>query len=170
MRWQANAPANIALVKYMGKTDSGANLALNPSLSYTLPKFTSTVEIEVTSNQDSWEPLRKNEGLAATAGERFLRFFKKLKEGEGITENFVLRSANNFHANCGLASSASSFAALTKVAYTAFSQMKDTAMPNPEILAKISRIGSGSSCRSFFSPWCVWEGEKIYGVNGEIKD
>ena len=29
-------------------------------------------------------------------------------------------------------------------------------------LAHLSRIGSGSSCRSLFSPWCLWEGYKIH--------
>ena len=29
----------------------------------------------------------------------------------------------------------------------------------PSCLSVISRQGSGSSCRSFFSPWALWEGE-----------
>ncbi len=34
----------------------------------------------------------------------------------------------------------------------------------------ISRTGSGSSCRSFFSPWCAWEGEKIGPVDSKLPE
>ena len=35
-QWLAHAPANIALIKYMGKDDQATNLPANPSLSFTL--------------------------------------------------------------------------------------------------------------------------------------
>lgn len=41
----ARAPSNIAIVKYMGKRDSAANIPENPSLSLTLNKLCSFVEI-----------------------------------------------------------------------------------------------------------------------------
>ena len=36
MRWLVQAPANIALIKYMGKKDENSNLPDNASLSFTL--------------------------------------------------------------------------------------------------------------------------------------
>lgn len=161
--WQASAPANIAIVKYMGKSDASQNVALNPSLSMTLGKFRTSVEISVSHGQaDTWEPLHGSD-LPPKAGERFLRFFAKLKP-QAIQQNFLLRSGNNFPSDCGLASSASSFAALTLAAEACFSELEERRPRPPERLAQISRTGSGSSCRSFFPPWCAWEGDTIRPV------
>ena len=58
MKWFAQAPANIALIKYMGKTQLEGNIPANPSLSYTLNDLLSFVEIEPHSGHaDTWEPL-----------------------------------------------------------------------------------------------------------------
>ena len=57
-QWLATAPANIALIKYMGKLDSNNNLPSNASLSYTLKNLVTKVSLELSNNaQDSWEPL-----------------------------------------------------------------------------------------------------------------
>ncbi len=46
MQWFAQAPANIALIKYMGKKDNEKNIPDNPSLSYTLNNLLSSVVLE----------------------------------------------------------------------------------------------------------------------------
>ena len=183
LKKEASAPANLALIKYMGKRDSQKNLSDNPSLSYTLGHFRSFVELELLSpppfqapqtpqvpsppaslpagpfhkpqsqnqgqiqgrlqgqgqtqgrlqnqsqnqgqNQDRWEPLlTTSQGeslpplhLTKEEQDRFLRhlaFLKQKLHWKGVP--FLLRSGNNFPQACGLASSASSFAALTKAA------------------------------------------------------
>lgn len=48
------APSNIAWVKYMGKTDSKLNLPANPSLSMTLDRLRTWVEVEMHSGDDRW--------------------------------------------------------------------------------------------------------------------
>lgn len=167
--WKADAPANIAIVKYMGKTDHDANMALNSSISMTLWDFTSEVEISQHEGEDCWEPLPYTD-LPKSAGERFLQFLKKQKEVAGVKENFKVRSGNSFPNDCGLASSASSFAALTSAMYLAFSELKGTDFPEPGELAMISRQGSGSSCRSFFSPWCKWQGDQVTEVKSKLPE
>jgi diphosphomevalonate decarboxylase len=164
--WEASAPANIALIKYMGKTDASANIGSNPSLSLSLESLRTQVSISLTNDlADSWQPLGEGAALNAKGQERYLRFFAKIKKDFGITQNFVVQSANNFPADAGIASSASSFAALTKVSYTAFSELKNIPLADALTQARISRQGSGSSCRSFFSPWCSWDGhDKIEAV------
>ncbi|MFI4963246.1 MAG: diphosphomevalonate decarboxylase, partial [Legionellales bacterium] len=58
MVWLARAPANIALIKYMGKKDGNSNLPDNASLSFTLNNLLSTVQLESHSvKRDIWEPL-----------------------------------------------------------------------------------------------------------------
>ena len=166
--WKSSAPSNIALIKYMGKEPG--NRATNPSLSMTLSSFRTDVEIELLPNatSDCWRPLPGCEPLRESSTERFVKFFQKLKEQAGRKECFELRSGNNFPSDAGLASSASSFAALTKTAALAFSELNKSALPAPEALARVSQTGSGSSCRSFFSPWCYWDDHRIGPVESTL--
>ncbi len=164
-----SAPSNIALIKYMGKNSEG--LATNSSFSFTLEHLRTFVRIQSkTEQRDSWtclrsfsedEKLRDSSlskiqldaiDLSVKGREKFLKHFAFLKSEFGIQGIFEVESANNFPSDCGLASSASSFAALTKAA-TALKMHQ----PNWQELAKLSRLGSGSSCRSLTGPWVLWK-------------
>lgn len=159
------------------------NRAANPSLSYTLPHFISKVRIKKSSS-DRWTPFEKNpfkdsflyqsspnEGLDFTLTEkeqnRFLNFFKFLKNFFLIPGQYEISSQNNFPKATGIASSASSFCALTFATYKlaqekSLLEKKKLQTVTKQILANLSRVGSGSSCRSFFSPWCIWNNYKVY--------
>ncbi len=163
--FEASMPSNIALIKYMGKTDSEVNLPTNPSLSYTLNHLKTQVRLSLSDlPNDTWEPL--NEGafvapkLSKFGVDRFLKHFRFLKAQLGLSQNFIIQSGSNFPSDCGLASSASSFAALTMATFNAAKEISGSDL-NLKSLAMLSRQGSGSSCRSFFSPWCEWEGERV---------
>jgi diphosphomevalonate decarboxylase len=89
---------------------------------------------------------------------RFLKHFSFLKTQMQFSEkNFLIQSANNFPSDCGLASSASSFAALTLAAYELAQKFNPKVNFTREQLAEFSRQGSGSSCRSLFPEWSVWK-------------
>ena len=204
MSWSATAPSNIALIKYMGKADHQLsslpdqyitghlskkdkwdfyfkNQSLNPSLSYTLSHFVTTVRIEE-SGEDNWSLFNENpfqnrrlysfsrkidfnNEVSASAQKRFLDFFQFLKRFFLIPGHYTIFSQNNFPTAIGAASSASSFSALTLAAYKLArdrSALKEkTNNMTIQDLAHLSRVGSGSSCRSFFSPWCIWTNQKI---------
>lgn len=176
MKWQAEAPTNIALIKYMGKKDATSNIPLNASLSYTLDNLRSFVELEQTINSaDSWEPLQDPRAtfipeLNTIEQQRFLRHLALLKKQFNYTGNFIVRSANNFPAGCGLASSAASFAALTLCAVQALTALSHAEPMDRTAMAELSRQGSGSSCRSFFSPWVLWRDAKVAKVNLPYQD
>ena len=172
-------------VKHLSEKDKEdfyfKNLSLNPSLSYTLNHFVTKVQIEE-SDKDKWSPFKKDPFLDQTlyssskkihfknvlsvpAQKKFLEFFRFLKRFFFISGNYQIHSQNNFPMAIGAASSASSFAALTWVTYKLAKdrsaikkKIKDI---NAKTLAEISRIGSGSSCRSFFSPWALWTNQEI---------
>jgi diphosphomevalonate decarboxylase len=170
MQWFAQAPSNIALIKYMGKKDQQQNIPANPSLSYSLDNLLSNVMLEENpGKKDIWEPLTIPGTLPFTlpkaAQERFLKHLERLKLHFNYTGAFVVRSSNNFPYGSGLASSASSFAALTKCAALAMSELTHTPIPSITEQAALSRLGSGSSCRSFFSPWALWEDETIHAID-----
>lgn len=81
------------------------------------------------------------------------------------SQSLELRTANTFPASSGIASSASSFAGLTLATALAYCQdqdrFKQVWSENTSLrreLARVTRQGSGSSCRSFEGPWVIWEG------------
>lgn len=156
---EASAPSNIALIKYMGKIADTGNRPANASLSYSLEHLRTWVTLEpVAGAEDSWAPLERAKlaapELSGVGRAKFLRHFARMKEALGVSGAFLIRSANNFPADCGLASSASSFAALTLAA----AELAPGRLSVAE-LSRLSRQGSGSSCRSLYAPWAVWEGE-----------
>ena len=159
----AQKASNIALIKYMGKTRDGKNSPINPSLSWTLDHLFSTVIIEKSSGGcDSWEILEDSFpfGMSPIGLKKYLGHLQRLKNYFGVHDYFKVRSGNNFPSDCGLASSASSFAALTEAACMAFSEITGK---NPDLSEKVqlSTMGSGSSSRSFLKGWVFWDGTKI---------
>ncbi|QDK37465.1 diphosphomevalonate decarboxylase [Bdellovibrio sp. NC01] len=169
-----SAPSNIALIKYMGKTDTTGNKPTNGSLSYTLENLRTFVRLtEIEGSQDQWKPLVREDlekiELSEKGQQRFLKHLAMLKNRWGITKSFLVESGNNFPSDCGLASSASSFAALTLAAAEMFQKMN----PQPwgedkKTLSELSRMGSGSSCRSLFSPWALWQAEYAEPMGLEV--
>jgi len=157
----------------MGKADVSQNKPLNSSFSFCLDKLRSFVRIKKNPEliADVWCPYRRADlrpiELSALGRDKFLSHFAFLKIEFRIEGFFEIESANNFSSDCGLASSASSFAALTLAAHNWF--IKNSAGTKmaylTKELAKLSQKGSGSSCRSFFSPWALWHAggaESIY--------
>lgn len=209
--WLATAPSNIALIKYMGKTEHTGNRPTNTSLSYTLNHLRTFVELELLGlagesavgleanvkagagvSGDIWEPLKAlslgairlqdvdgkelmERGthtrltpieLSEKGRNRFLSHLAMLKKQFGFNGQFRVRSANDFPSDCGLASSASSFAALTRVTVQALADLTGQPKPSMRDQAELSRRGSGSSCRSFFTPWSAWSKDYADGVSG----
>ena len=176
MKWTASAPSNLALIKYMGKksVEEGRNLPLNSSLSLSLNHFMTKVEIEEAPS-DVWFPLEKGDNfytdLPSSAKKRFLDFFQQLKKHFSISGCYRIRSGNNFPISAGAASSASSFAALTQAVYKLAQDRTDLQKKlSTEELAQISRSGSGSSCRSFFSPWALWTEKNVQPLEFPFKN
>ncbi|KTD83091.1 diphosphomevalonate/mevalonate 3,5-bisphosphate decarboxylase family protein [Legionella waltersii] len=161
MHWFAQAPSNIALIKYMGKKDENSNVPDNSSLSYTLNHLLSSVKLElVPGRKDLWEPLSipgaPEFSLSIEGQRRYIEHLNRAKDFFGYTGGFLIQSSNNFPHSSGLASSASSFAALTKCACLALSELTNREQPTIDEQAQLSRLGSGSSCRSFYAPWSLW--------------
>ncbi len=165
-QWQAQAPSNIAFIKYMGKAKGEKNLPINSSLSYSLPYLFTRVTLEcIDGTEDRWEPLADSDLLPMTLSEtgrkKFFNHLAFLKESWGLqNQSFFVRSGNNFPSDCGIASSASSFAALTLATEMArLALVPGAAAQSASDLARLSRQGSGSSSRSLFREWALWRGE-----------
>ena len=104
--------------------------------------------------------------LSISEKKRFLDHLKFLKRKFRLNGSFLVKSYNNFPISSGLASSASSFAALTLCAEKVMkkisvirkrSENKSFGRYSLKSLSEMSQRASGSSLRSFFSPWCLWK-------------
>lgn len=161
---EASAPSNIALIKYMGKIETKNNRPTNSSLSYSLEKLRSFVRLKKneSATEDKWSFYERSDLLKMNLSEKglakFLGHLDLLKKEFKIKGFFDVESGNNFPADCGLASSASSYAALTLAVHEWVQKNAAGAIApyRPKELSKLSQKGSGSSCRSFFSPWALW--------------
>lgn len=169
---KVSSPSNIALIKYMGKTDAANNIPTNSSLSWSIDHLRTYIEIEKSSTGvDSWKPLDSeySMNLSEASIARFLNFWIYLKDKFNIEGSYEVKSANNFPYGCGLASSASSFSALTKAAYELSLKNGGKAF-TPSELGEVSSKGSGSSCRSLESGWVIWKNGKIEKQNFPFKN
>ena len=149
MVW-AVANSNLALVKYWGKADEGARHPAAASLSVTLDSLTTAAQIEFSPRLAE----DRIEGLPAGPSARVEAFLGRFRARFGVQPRAHVSLISNFPVAAGLASSASTFAALAKAA---------TAAAGIEIddreLADVARLGSGSACRSIFGGFVEWRPE-----------
>lgn len=146
MAW-AVANSNLALVKYWGKGDGGANQPASASLSVTLDSLATAAEVVFSSERGE----DRIEGLPPAAETRVLAFFKRFRATFGVRGHAAVFLASNFPVAAGLASSASTFAALSKAAAAAAGLRLGDAE-----LADLARSGSGSACRSIYGGFVEW--------------
>lgn len=144
MQSSARAHANIALVKYWGKSDPVLNVPAVGSLSVTLDKLWSDTQVE-------FSPALRHDSLVLDGKQdaaqlaRVSGCLDLLRERAGTHDRAAVVSRNNFPTGAGLASSASGFAALVCAAARALELEL-----SPTELSILARRGSGSAARSIF--------------------
>lgn len=171
------ASPNIAFIKYWGKKqtegDENKNLPLNPSISLTLSKAQTTAILRESNEFQFFV-----QGQIASEKDQ-----QKLKDHLRRVEKFLgknlspfrLDSSNNFPTGTGIASSASSFAALTTAFLTwelGKEKVQDLLKNEPEMIADLARRGSGSACRSLHGPFVEWweKSIRIHASNWKLYD
>jgi len=166
------APSNIAIVKYWGK--KGIQEPINPSLSFTLKKAFTKVnityevsDIELTldflfegKQKDSFIPKLE------TFIQNIQHLLPYLKSGK-----ILIESENTFPHSSGIASSASSMAAIAKALADINLKLGNTFINKDASVSEIARLGSGSACRSTKNGWVLWgqtslleESSNLYGT------
>tara|TARA_B100001250_G_scaffold394043_1_gene397442 strand:+ start:135 stop:1208 length:1074 start_codon:yes stop_codon:yes gene_type:complete len=154
------SPSNIALIKYWGKKNN--QIPLNPSISITLKNcFTQTKISYKTKKVSKLDFSFLFKGKKNTSFEDKLRqFFIRIEKYCPYLSNLELKieSRNSFPHSSGIASSASSYSALSLCIMDIEKEL------NPSIDDKfflrkasfIARLGSGSACRSILGFFSVW--------------
>lgn len=147
----AQAFANIALVKYWGKTHGTLRLPTNSSLSVAMDKIQTTTTVEFSPDYDADQIIIDKDEFASHEAERVIVFLNLIRQMAHTSLKAKVVTKNNFPRAVGAASSASGFAALSLAA--AASAGLDLSEKELSILA---RQGSGSACRSVTGEVSVW--------------
>ncbi len=156
------APSNIALVKYWGKY--GQQLPRNASLSFTLTNACTETSVKFLPKENKRNEVDLDfyfEGKENTAFKnKISQFLNSIEIHFPFLTYFSLEihSQNSFPHSTGIASSASSMAALA-LCITDIQNIIEGGLRPHEFLEKasmIARLGSGSACRSVFPNIAVW--------------
>jgi diphosphomevalonate decarboxylase len=158
--WQS--PSNIALVKYWGK--KGKQLPQNPSISFTLSNCRTETSV-------SYEP-------AEAFGLNFRFDGKEAPEFQSKIQDFLtahfdnfpslnklhlqIDSHNTFPHSSGIASSASSMSALVMCLLDVERLANDKQEIDLKQASNLSRLASGSACRSVYPKMALWGATKAY--------
>lgn len=157
-RATAEAPANIAFIKYWGTRDPEATLPYNPSISMTLSECVSRCTIERREGAVGEDEVlfRPRGGDLAPAPAGFAagvrHHLAALSKWAGAPGPFRVTTANNFPTGAGIASSASGFAALA----LAFTGLVGRQVSPRELSVLARRSGSGSAARSALGGYVEW--------------
>ncbi|MEO1435199.1 MAG: diphosphomevalonate decarboxylase [Bacteroidota bacterium] len=162
LAWKS--PSNIALVKYWGK--HGIQLPRNPSISFTLdvahtethlsyaartPGANVPIELELYFHKERNQAFEK----------RTIQFFESLLPVFPFLKQLKMRidTTNSFPHSAGIASSASGMSALALCLCDLENRLFGTLSETVAFRQKasyISRLGSGSACRSVYGGSVLW--------------
>lgn len=165
--YTAKAPSNIAFLKYWGKEDPQLQWPANDSLSMTLSYaytetsayvLKDTTKDKIFASQDS---ARQKQTQPDAFSKKIITHLDRLRNYLGTSQQLQIMTSNSFPSSCGIASSASGFAALTVAALAALTQTNNLEALKKSIGEKnildLMRLGSGSACRSFHEGFVLWE-------------
>lgn len=155
----AQAPVNIAVIKYWGKDNEKLKIPINDSLSGTLNTgemrtITSVyirdtyLEDKLVLNGEEQDLLKANSPARCMLEE--IRRISPLVNDKKLKYKTHIVSRNNFPTAAGLASSAAGYACL------AYALGHSYGVTDSTTLSRIARKGSGSACRSIFGGFVEW--------------
>ncbi len=141
MKVKAQAPSNIAFIKYWGRKDEILRLPENGSVSMNLSDLVTTTTVEFGDFENDYIEINGN--VEELEGSRAVKHLNRIRDLAKIDLKAKVIASNNFPTGTGLSSSASGFAALT----VAGAKAAGLDLSEKE-LSILARQGSGSACRS----------------------
>ncbi len=142
---------NLAFIKYWGNQDDRLRLPVNSSVSMNLHGLQTQTTVEWGENLEGDTLILNGNYETGRALERVSAHLDVIRERLNLTMRASVLSANNFPMGTGIASSASSFAALTVAAVAA-----GGGNLTERELTTLARRGSGSASRSVPSGFVRW--------------
>jgi len=158
--------SNIALIKYWGKQNN--QLPLNPSISITLTKAFTETQFSFKQREKSvkWVDFSFEGQPNSTFATRVLKYFETINDYIPVLKDYFVKieSKNSFPHSSGIASSASSFAAIAGGLVDFEQQVAGhiVGFENAEQKTSfLARLGSGSAARSIYPGYVLW-GKSAY--------
>jgi diphosphomevalonate decarboxylase len=155
------SPSNIALIKYWGKREN--QIPQNPSLSFTLQNSFTETAVEYSTKRDNQPKLtfsfegNSQPGFEARIKKTIATFLPYMPFLAQL--DLKIESVNSFPHSSGIASSASAMSALALCMVSIEKQLFGTLTSTEDFMQKasfLSRLGSGSACRSVYGNYSVW--------------
>jgi diphosphomevalonate decarboxylase len=170
--WES--PSNIALVKYWGKSD--IQIPKNTSISFTLNKCLTNTKLDFSKKKNNSQfvdfDIYFNEQLKLEFKPKIQSFFERILKYCPYILNykFKINTSNTFPHSSGIASSASGISAL------ALCIMSLEKLVNPKIsddyfymkASFLSRLGSGSACRSLKGSVNLWGTHSSFNTSSNL--
>jgi diphosphomevalonate decarboxylase len=150
-RATATSHPNLAFIKYWGNSDDHLRIPVNSSISMNLDGLQTETTVEWDAELSADTLILNDQVESGRALERVSIHLDVIRQRLGLSMRAAVRSANNFPMGTGIASSASSFAALTVAAVVAAG-----AELSERELTTLARRGSGSASRSVPSGFVQW--------------
>ncbi len=147
----ARANSNVALAKYWGKRDEQLNLPHTGSLSVAMAGLTTTAAVSLCRGSESDRIIMNGAPASAREGGRISAFLDLVRERAGRRDRVEVDVRTNFPVAAGIASSASTFAALALAAAALLGLVLSEAE-----LSALARRGSGSAARSVVGGYVEW--------------
>ncbi len=168
---KVSSPSNIAIVKYWGKF--GRQLPRNASVSFTLTNAVSQTTMKYQTRQGSATKLAfLLDGLDKPGfAQKIEKFFKGIEDYMPFLQDFdfEFESHNTFPHSSGIASSASGMSAVAMCICQMELELGLAEKLDMQKVSLLSRLGSGSACRSVFPVMAVWgEHEAWQGSSNEF--
>lgn len=155
MKVTVQAPANIAFVKYWGRSDEKLFLPANTNISMTIGGCTTTTTIETYSGNKDLVEIKsqgKNYSEILPDSIKSKNIFDQIARIRKLAKSNLyvkVKSENSFPADAGIASSASGFCALTGALLLTFGLHK-IFEDKKEFSRQVRLCGSGSAVRSVY--------------------
>jgi diphosphomevalonate decarboxylase len=168
----AQCPSNIALIKYWGKKE--VQIPMNPSLSFTLNESYTQTELKFTPKESSGHDVKVylDGEYKESFAPKILQFFDRIGEYISFLEKFEfeIHTRNTFPHSSGIASSASGLGALS-LCLVELEDILGGGLSKEEQLKKasfLSRLGSGSACRSIYPGITVWGKTELVAGSSDL--
>lgn len=153
MKATCKSPANIAFIKYWGKTDPKTRVPQNNSISMCLSNLFSICTVKFDEKYTKDEIQFLNEKVVKDREiKRIIKTLDGVRNKAGISYKVKVVTKNNFPKATGIASSASGLSSLTVAAATAAGLNL-----NKKEMSKLARLASGTACRSIPDGFVEWE-------------
>ncbi len=166
-------PSNIALVKYWGKY--GRQMPSNPSISFTLSNAHTITEVSYNYSNTPKENRSLEFEFEGKPNDKFKAkidsFLNSISDVFPLINHLDLKisSENSFPHSSGIASSASSNAALAMCLLDIQKEVQNEENIDLQKASFLSRLGSGSASRSIFPKIAVWgNSDVVLGSSNEF--